>query len=293
MQIEQLTYFCMIVEKKTFSEAAYFLHISQSSLSKQMMKLEQELGAILFDRSKRQIALTAEGQQVYEDALTVLKAYDDLCDNLKRKKEENQKQLHIAMLPVFSQYSLGYYIQSFFKIKDCQGSIREIEERDLPTCLQDAVDMYILRGIYQELQEYTRYASSEDELVAVVGDGHPLANAQTCAFQDLKEESLLLFPRYTMVTKICEEACHRAGFVPWVERYGRMESLLGAARENEGVILAMKTSLSQYQLHGLHVVAISPTIKSCLYIYVKPSSMKKRAVCELLQFLKEKGEIHG
>lgn len=64
MQIEQLRYFCMIVEQKTFSEAAFLLHISQSSLSKQVMKLEQELDTVLFNRSRRQVSLTKEGQQV-------------------------------------------------------------------------------------------------------------------------------------------------------------------------------------------------------------------------------------
>lgn len=53
MTFEQLDYFIEIVKHKTFFDAAESLHISQSSLSKQIIKLEKELDVQLFDRSKR------------------------------------------------------------------------------------------------------------------------------------------------------------------------------------------------------------------------------------------------
>lgn len=291
MQIEQLRYFCMIVEQKTFSEAAYVLHISQSSLSKHMMKLEQELDAVLFDRSRRQIVLTKEGQQVYQDALGLLRDYDALRKNLSRLKEQDSKRLCIAMLPVFSQYSLGRILQRFLRSEQCQGTIQEIEERDMSSAIQENYDMYILRGDYEELSGYPRYRSSEDELVALAAKQHPLAQKEMCSFSDFKNERLLLFPRYTIVTKLCEQACRNAGFSPEVARYGRLETLLGAAREQEGIVLAMKGSLTQYQLHGLNLIPIQDTVKSCLYLYVNPASARKDSMRKLLSCLKAAGEV--
>ena len=56
MTFEQLQYFISIVDHDTFFDAAEDLHISQSSLSKQIMRLERELGLKLFDRSRRKAA---------------------------------------------------------------------------------------------------------------------------------------------------------------------------------------------------------------------------------------------
>ena len=61
MTFEQLQCFIASVEEKTFLDAAHSLYISQSSLSKQIMKLEQELGVMLWDRSRRKAGLTEAG----------------------------------------------------------------------------------------------------------------------------------------------------------------------------------------------------------------------------------------
>ena len=61
MTFEQLTYFIAVVENDTYFDAAYQVNISQSSLSKQIMKLENELDMALFDRSSRSATLTEAG----------------------------------------------------------------------------------------------------------------------------------------------------------------------------------------------------------------------------------------
>ena len=61
MTFEQLQYFISIVEHDTFFDAAEDLHISQSALSKQIMRLEKDLDLKLFDRSRRKACLTDAG----------------------------------------------------------------------------------------------------------------------------------------------------------------------------------------------------------------------------------------
>ena len=57
MTLEQIDYFICAAQSRTFFDAAEAMHISQSSLSKQIMKLEQELGVMLWDRSRRKAGL--------------------------------------------------------------------------------------------------------------------------------------------------------------------------------------------------------------------------------------------
>ena len=61
MTFEQLDYFIAAVQCDTFLDAAETLHISQSALSKQIMKLEKELDIQLWDRSRRSAVLTEAG----------------------------------------------------------------------------------------------------------------------------------------------------------------------------------------------------------------------------------------
>lgn len=101
MTIEQLQYFYAISEHKTFSLAALEMNITQSALSKQIAKLEQELGVFLFDRSRRQITLTNEGQQLLKDTKILLKDYEKMLEHLETIKEDKHNTIKIAMLPIF------------------------------------------------------------------------------------------------------------------------------------------------------------------------------------------------
>ena len=67
MTFEQLNDVIAVVENETFLEAAESRNISQSTLSKKIMKLERELDITLFDRSRRKASLTEAGSVFYQD----------------------------------------------------------------------------------------------------------------------------------------------------------------------------------------------------------------------------------
>lgn len=72
MTMEQIDFFLMTVRCDTFLEAAENLHIAQSTLSKQIQKLESELNLTLFDRTRRQAVLTPGRQAVLPGSLRAL-----------------------------------------------------------------------------------------------------------------------------------------------------------------------------------------------------------------------------
>ena len=81
MTFEQLNYFIAVVESDTFFDAAYKMNISQSSLSKHIMKLEKELDLKLFDRSSRSATLTQAGEFFYNEANTFISRYQVMRQN--------------------------------------------------------------------------------------------------------------------------------------------------------------------------------------------------------------------
>lgn len=72
MELRQLEYFVAVAADLNFSRAAERIHVVQSALSASVGRLEKELGIELFDRSKRQIALTAPGEHFLQHAREVI-----------------------------------------------------------------------------------------------------------------------------------------------------------------------------------------------------------------------------
>ena len=77
MEVHQLRYFCAIVQQGTFTRAAESEHVSQPSLSQQILKLEDELGGKLFYRLPRAVRLTPLGESFLPRALAILQEIRD------------------------------------------------------------------------------------------------------------------------------------------------------------------------------------------------------------------------
>ena len=76
MEMHQLRYVVAVVRAGNFSRAAEQCHVSQPSLSQQILKLEEELGERLFDRTKREAKLTPHGEAFLPRAVRILEEVD-------------------------------------------------------------------------------------------------------------------------------------------------------------------------------------------------------------------------
>ncbi len=82
MELRQLKYFVAIAEHGTFTKAAAKVYVAQSALSHQLAQLEQEVGAVLFHRSRRGVDLTEAGQVFHAHALSILRQVEDAKDSV-------------------------------------------------------------------------------------------------------------------------------------------------------------------------------------------------------------------
>ncbi len=287
MTIEQLQYFYAVSVHKTFSLAAIEMNITQSALSKQIAKLEEELGLLLFDRSHRQITLTHEGQLLLKDVKVILKDHEKMLDHLHSIKDKQHNTIKIAMLPIFSHYDLAHKLNEFTqKHPHIHLIIDEIEERDLHHKLDyHDYDIYILRGHYKELDSFGHILLYEDNLVAAVSKQHPLSHLQQLSIAQLKDEKLLLPPLYTSISNLAIEACHQAGFDPIINRHGRMETILSGASENNGIALLMKKSLHIFHLNQVKILPFIENIHGDIQLYYSLNSQHRDAIEKFVQTL--------
>lgn len=137
MTLEQIDYFICTVQSRTFFDAAETMHISQSSLSKQIMKLEKELDLTLWDRSKRTAVLTPAGEFFYKEALKISRQYHRSMESVSHFKDCESQTLHIGTLPFLSQYHLTSVIHSFCAAHpELSFSLKEVEDQDLLSGLE-------------------------------------------------------------------------------------------------------------------------------------------------------------
>ncbi|MCD7893927.1 MAG: LysR family transcriptional regulator [Erysipelotrichaceae bacterium] len=270
MTIDQIQYFCAICQYKTFSNAALELHITQSSLSKHMIKLENELDMILFDRSHRQITLTKAGEQFYKDALILLKDYNHMINHLDVLKDNTQNTIRIAMLPILSQYNLVTKLDNFSSLyPSYHVEIDEIEERDIQNILNNQYDMYILRG-HIDLPNYKKILLYKDKLTAVTSYKHPLSCYDEVSIIDFKNNEILLPPQYTTIAHIALEEFKTLDFHPTHIRYGRLETILSSLKDYN-VAFVMEKTLSMYHLSNLCMHTLHEEVYGNIYLYYLPS----------------------
>ena len=85
--IDNLKALAAVVDCKSLTKAAAKLYLTQSAISRRIQQLEEDVGGILLDRAQRPPAVTALGRRVYEQALPILRAVDELC-SLAREDAE-------------------------------------------------------------------------------------------------------------------------------------------------------------------------------------------------------------
>ena len=120
MDIFQLKCFTSAASIGNFTLAATENNISQSSFSKQIMNLEDEMGTQLFLRNKRSIALTPAGEQFVEYAHKMLSVYDEMINGMESFSTFQTFPVSVYSIPVILPYSLEKVI---FKIKTTKNLI--------------------------------------------------------------------------------------------------------------------------------------------------------------------------
>lgn len=292
MTIQQLLYFVTTVEHPTFLEAAEALHLSQSSLSKSLQRLEEEIGVKLFDRSKRAAALTPEGETFYKGAQNILKAYRSAMSDLYEMSSLLQGTIRLVTLPILSAYHLSAPLRAF--ASSHQGIdlvIQEMEDKRIVQELADGTcDAAITRLECLERNTCRCYTLAEDELVLVVAQSHPLAGQTAVSISALSAEPFIMMNRHISVYKLAVDACMEHGFSPNIIRTGRVESILSAIAWKEGISLLMRRDLDMFNLQGVSLVPLKEHYTSTVVLAISHQKKPGSSIQALIEYLVPKQE---
>ncbi len=142
MTIIQLQYLIEVANCGSFSAASEHCFVTQPSLSMQVKALEEELGVVLLDRSKKPVIPTEAGAVVIAQAQETLKAYNTIRESVAELKGETAGKLRLGVIPTIAPYLLHKFIPDFVKrYPRVELEIREMVTGDIIEALRrDKID---------------------------------------------------------------------------------------------------------------------------------------------------------
>jgi DNA-binding transcriptional LysR family regulator len=212
MDTRQLAAFCAVVERRSFSQAAEQLGVTQPAVSLQIRSLEKRLGLQLLDRSGRRVEPTEAGNRLYRSAQRLLAMEEQLLADLGGEADgELAGRLEIGastgpggtVLPVvLAEFQLLHpEVHVALSVSDTQHVVEQVARREVELGVVGAARRH--RGVVFE--EFFR-----DEVVLAVPRGHRFAG-RTVTLDELKVEPLVLMQEGAGVRQVIEEELRAAG----------------------------------------------------------------------------------
>lgn len=207
----------MTADEGHVGRAATRLHLTQPTLSRQIAALERSLGVPLFDRTRRQLALTPAGEVFLAGARELVRRADELAAAAQRAHRGELGVLRVGFVQSATFAALPRLLSAF---RAATPAVRvEVMAmttlRQLDALADDRLDAGLLRPPVNAPDLRLR-TLSRDALYAALPGGHPLARRRRVSLSDLRDESFILYERESgpSVHDTIVGHCRAAGFSP-------------------------------------------------------------------------------
>lgn len=284
MNIDKLLCFIDLTETHNYTETAERLFTTQSNISKQILSLEKELDAALFDRSSRKLRLTPAGEALLPHAKHIAADYRRLTEAMCPFRRGASTQLKICAIPVMAQYRVTALFAGFHRQHpDVQLQIEETENDQLLSELDNRRrDAVFTRCFSLDESRYEKLVMERDQFIAVLPPEHPLAQRSSLSVGELKAESFLQLDQHTQLLEPMRRLCCACGFEPHIGYTGtRMDNILDLVANGMGVSLMMRRAVESMDHSRMALVPIREECASEL-AFIRLQRVSHSQSCEQL-----------
>ncbi|MBM3116989.1 LysR family transcriptional regulator [Jeongeupia naejangsanensis] len=242
MTLTQLEIFALIADLGSFTAAANRLGISQSAVSHALRAFEQELGIELLQRRHGGITLTEAGQQTLNQARTLLGVAETMRQTAAEARGLQRGTLRIGSFGPTSSVRLLPTILTAFRTTHpgIDVFIDEGPDRQILHWLDERrID---LGFVVLPHERFDTHALAQDQLVALLAPGHPLATQASVTLPDLCNDAFILTEAGSaeLVTSLFAQA----GCTPRIRyRYTQLLNTLDAVARGDGVTVVAESAL--------------------------------------------------
>lgn len=286
MELRVLSYFLAVVREENITRAAEFLHLTQPTLSRQLMQLEEELGVKLFTRSNHKIVLTEEGMLLKRRAQEMVALAEKTKRDFGRKETELEGELVIGSGEFAVNVRMAEIIRRFHERYPLVGFRIESGNADF---IKESIERGLFDfGIMSEpvdIQKYEFLSLPGKETWGVwTREDSPLAALESASPKDLDNVPLVIASRELV----------RSELGGWF-RTGRSRMNVAAtcnlmyngvmlARSGIGVMLGIRLPCGYADMK---FVPLSPAFEKHTMIAWKKNQVMSRAAAAFLEFVSQ------
>lgn len=267
MELNYIREFVLLAETGNFQETADKLFIAQSSLSRHIKSIEDELGIILFNRTTRKVVLSPFGQMFLPYAKDIARIQYDYTTALYNQLSEVRSTVTVGSIPSMAQYHITDVLVRFQKENRTFGlNMIEADSNQLIDLLRKGeCDFAFIRETDDSDNEFNKIPFTSDSLTAVFPVNHRLAKKTEISFDQLRNEPLLMLGKDTLMYSLCIAECEKSGFDPEIVFTGkRADNLIDLVAKGMGTALLMKKPVAFVMSPDVAVVDITPTITTTI-----------------------------
>ena len=284
MEIQQLYYYMELCKQKNFTEAGYACNMTQGALSKQIRKLENELGITLIRRNTRKFELSKEGEIFLSYAKKMTGTYEEMLKNVQKNQE-----IKIGCMPVLAPYHFARLVADFRKE---YPDIKLVIDERIASEIQENSDRYdflILRENMMEDQKKFRFSPLyDDKLCAVLYEKHPLYGRDRLQLKELKDDVFIFPERGSGSYEVFYKSCEKAGFEPKIAfEFPQANTIMSFVSEGAGVTITFSTVYREAKCAGVKMIPLEDELHSVISLFYRKNKPLDYAKKQFLNYVRE------
>ncbi|MBD3615270.1 MAG: LysR family transcriptional regulator [Gracilimonas sp.] len=250
MTLTQLSYIVAVDKYRHFATAAQKIYITQPTLSMQIQKLEDELGVLIFDRSKSPVVPTAMGEEIVKQAKLILSGAKHIEDMVAVQGDSLKGTFRVGIIPTIAPYLVPLFLKPFIN-----------KYPDVELIFEEALTAEVLKGLNEDYFDVGIIATPTEQhmfeqdlflepFLGYVSSSHELVKKDKLCIDDLYKEDLWLlneghcFRDQTM--KICKKNNEKRNKAPIIFESGNLETLKRLVEQDFGITLMPYLAMNDY-----------------------------------------------
>lgn len=267
MELRQLEYFVAVADEANFTRAAARIPVAQPAVSAQIARLERELGQVLFDRTRRQVRLTAAGEAVLPYARAALGAVanvrlavDELAELVRGTVAIGTVTSHNVDLPtLLADFRSAHpAVEITLSTHNSDVLIDRLQSGTLDAAIVSVGSDEVPQGLAVEVV-------TDEAIEAVVCHDDPWADRTSVRLSTLAQRSLIALPVGAGIRAQLDNACAAAGLTPRIAVEASTPIALAEFAERGLGVAIVPQSVARSRA-ALHPIAISPALRGRLVL---------------------------
>lgn len=263
MELHQLRYFLAVARRLHFGKAAQDIPISPSTLSQQIQKLEEELGAKLFDRLPRSIRLTPAGEAFVAPARRILAEVRAAYDVMQPHAKAPGTDINLGILSPVGAVRLYRSLKEFMDSAEALNfHVFEHWSTEMPALLRAGKLHAAIFSAPAHDDDMELLPFFSESAHVVLPKNHPLAHEESIGLEQIRDEPFILPSREHLVHGLLLEACAGKNVRLNVRQTAtQLSTLFNSVADGCGITVAFYAAASPYINVSLTTRLLTPELR--------------------------------